>query len=101
MNGEIRCPKCKGDKFSYAGENTFKCAYCGTVFQLPKPEPTPQPQPAPVQASTSQPIVVNVQVPQQPTTDEQPPKKKSKAKSCLQAIAVFYLVMIILYWLFH
>lgn len=87
MNGEIRCPKCKGDKFSYAGENAFKCAYCGTVFQLPKPEPAPQsvaPQP-----QQEKPIVVNVQMPQNQAYQQQPPVyRNSKSKTTAGVLAI-------------
>lgn len=87
MNGEIRCPKCKGDKFSYAGENTFKCAYCGTVFQLPKPEPAPQPvAPQPQQEN---PIVVNVQMPQDQGRQQPDYRIGDKSKTTAGLLAIF------------
>ena len=52
---EIRCPKCKGNKFSFAGDNAFKCAFCGTVFQVSATQKS---------HSTEKPIVVNIQMPQ-------------------------------------
>lgn len=57
MNGEIRCPKCHGDKFTYVSEGTYKCVYCGTVFSVPKQSDIPihtQPDD----------VVVNVQAPE-------------------------------------
>lgn len=100
MNGEIKCPKCKGDKFSYAGENAFKCAYCGTVFHLPKPEPATQPvapQPQPEKQ-----VVVNVQIPQQPisnSADTTKQRQKNLQKGCLHFVGVYFVVMLVLYLL--
>lgn len=76
---EIRCPKCKGNKFSYAGDNAFKCAFCGTVFQV-------SPTPAPTENTHEEkPIVVNVQMPQE-NYQSVPQNIKSKTTAGLLAL---------------
>lgn len=35
MEQEIKCPKCRGDKFTILNGNMVKCAYCGYVYKLP------------------------------------------------------------------
>lgn len=76
---EIRCPKCKGNKFSYAGDNAFKCAFCGTVFQVSA-------TPAPTEITHEEkPIVVNVQMPQE-SYQSVPQNIKSKTTAGLLAL---------------
>lgn len=36
MQEEIKCPQCKGNKFSEIGAQTYKCMYCGNVFSYIK-----------------------------------------------------------------
>lgn len=77
---EIRCPKCKGNKFSYAGDNAFKCAFCGTVFQV-------SPTPAPTEITHEEkPIVVNVQMPQE---NHQSVPQNPKSKTAAGLLAMF------------
>lgn len=38
MNEEIKCPNCGGNKFSVLDNNTYKCIYCGTRFNVNKQE---------------------------------------------------------------
>ena len=38
MQEEIKCPQCGGSKFSDRGNNTYKCMYCGTTFNVKKPD---------------------------------------------------------------
>lgn len=38
MQEEIKCPQCGGNKFSDRGNNTYKCMYCGTTFNVKKPD---------------------------------------------------------------
>lgn len=35
MEKEIKCPKCRGDKFTILKGDMVKCAYCGYVYKLP------------------------------------------------------------------
>lgn len=96
MNEEIRCPKCKGDKFSLVNATTLKCAYCGAVFQMPSEKLEPQPV-RQLGAPQGQQVVVNITGPQQPTPRVH--KERNIGKGCLKAIGIYFVIVVILYLL--
>lgn len=71
----LTCPKCHGNKLTQLPDGSYKCAYCGNVFRV-QPE---KPETESVAPAPPKPIVVNVQVPNQP--QKQGPRAISKGKS--------------------
>lgn len=79
MSESIKCPKCKGEKFSLINATTVKCAYCGHVYQLPGSDSPTEPPFAVQKAAEQQPaqdkkpqikVVVDSSQPMPPTTPE-------------------------------
>ena len=65
MNEELKCPQCGGNQFKNLGD-TYKCLYCGTMFQpiveSPKQEQPIQSTPTVSQIPTTPSSNVNVTV---------------------------------------
>ena len=90
MSDRVRCPKCNGEKFSIVNADTVRCAYCGTVFKLPQKEK--------IQQQTEQhhqQIVVNITGQQQQVPLSNKRKEVHTGRSCLKAIGVFFIVLLI------
>lgn len=93
MEEQIRCPKCKGDKFKILSSGMLKCEYCGTIFSptVKKEENTSKEQ-QPKQ------VIVNVQ--QKPTSqdryyDQLMLEKEQKLKNNRFAAIGFVILLII------
>lgn len=89
MSEQVRCPKCKGEKFSIVNTDTARCAYCGTVFQLPHKKREQQAEQPPQQ------IVVNIIGQQQQVPPSNKRKEVHTGRSCLKAIGIFFIVLLI------
>lgn len=90
MSDRVRCPKCKGEKISIVNTDTARCAYCGSVFQLPHKEKERQQIEQPPQQ-----IVVNIIGQQQQVPPSNKRKEVHTGRSCLKAIGVFFIVLLI------
>ena len=87
---ELKCPNCKGNKYTMIADNTFLCAYCGATFQGPKstlPQQQPQPQQPPQQQPQIIQYVYNQQAPQ-----KQPKKNTGWCSWFIIVIAILFLI---------
>lgn len=97
---EVRCPKCKGDKFSIVGAGTVKCSYCGHVYPL-RPTQEEVPQPEPTQTEEQKPEAPQPQTPKptvqpiEPSYDEEP-EDKSRRYIIIAIVACIVIAIIAL-----
>lgn len=92
MQEEIKCPQCGGNKFSDRGNNTYKCMYCGTTFNVKKPDEPKHTNYSELESAAPK-VTVNVNVgpnPQQPTQQGYYPQYvSSKSKATAAILAIF------------
>lgn len=97
MQEEIKCPQCGGNKFSDRGNNTYKCMYCGTTFNVKKPDEPKHTNYSELESAAPK-VTVNVNVgpnPQQPVQQQSvqqgyyPQHVSSKSKATAAILAIF------------
>lgn len=81
------CPKCHGNKLTLLPDGSYKCAYCGNVFQVQKEQ---QESKATTVPTKPKPIVVNVQVPSQQQVQGPRAYSKGKSKGVAAILALFF-----------